>query len=92
VATPELVLTGWEPQPVMVAPAEVNATVPDVGAGATVAVNSTPAPKPLGFWSETMVVVVDAPDTGWLNVDDVLAAKFASPPNAATIDRAPDVV
>lgn len=62
-AEPVVRLTVTAEQAAIVIPASLNAIVPPVGTGATVAVKLTLRPTPIGFCAETIVVTVVAPLT-----------------------------
>jgi hypothetical protein len=74
VAMPLVGSTATGEHPEIEVPSAVNTTVPEVGAGETVAVKMTPPPMPLGFASATIAVVVVAALTVSVNAVEVLVA------------------
>jgi hypothetical protein len=89
VATPVKVFTATAPHPLIVVESAVNATVPPVGAGETVAVKVTAAPAVVGFAELVTAVNVEPCDTVRLKVAVLEGSNAAVPEKPARIARDP---
>ena len=89
VATPVEVFTATAPHPLMVVEFAVNATVPPVGIGETVAVKVTAAPAVVGFAELVTAVDVEPCDTIRVKVSVRDGSNAAVPENPALIASDP---
>ena len=89
VATPVEVFTPTAPHPLIAVESAVNATVPPVGTGETVAVKVTAAPAVVGFAELVSAVDVEPCDTVRVKASAREGSNSAVPENPARIVRDP---